>query len=258
MSFFRLLFLHKQKTINKKKNREENFRKKNELASLDLQYIDLILVNQPHPKQIKSNKNSSTMQQEAQIPEVMAESEKIDNEVIIKYINSLEDIKNVNRLSYKNTSAIQENTAAIEELNYNLEQTGKDIKQLKYSLDEVLIYQRQENGNLKREIEGWEQAAVDYFRLLERAINCEADRNQSFLQKILDEFANITVVRGLERVIPRENQHLNEKLHEAVEIEESYEISPGNIIKCKYWGYRVGSHVIEKAKVVIASSPKTK
>ncbi len=197
------------------------------------------------------------MQQEANMSEVIAKAEKIEIESIVEYINSLEDIKNLNRLSYKNTNAIQENTAAIEEFNKNLQKTRKDIEQLKYSLDEMLIYQRQQNGILKREIEEWEQTAVDYFRLLERAIDYEADGNQSLLQKILDEFARIAAVRGLERIIPEANQTLNEKLHEAVDIEESSEISPGNIIKCKGWGYRVGSHVIEKAKVVIANIPAT-
>ncbi|MBW4509115.1 MAG: nucleotide exchange factor GrpE [Scytonematopsis contorta HA4267-MV1] len=251
MNFLWLPSFLRKKTKNR--GEEQPPTKETEFASPDSRCIDLIAVNQPPQKQINQNKNSSEIQQEANMSEVIAKAEKIEMESIVEYINSLENIKSLNRISYKNTSAIQENTAAIKEFNTNLQKTRQDIEQLKYSLDEMLIYQRQQNGTLKREIEEWEQATVDYFRLLERAIDCEADENKSLLQKILDEFAHIATVRGLERIIPEANQTLNEKLHEAIEIEESSEISPRNIIKCKRWGYRVGSHVIEKAKVVIAN-----
>ena len=153
----------------------------------------------------------------------------------------IDDPKQIIRVYYKNTAAIQENSAAVQELH----------DKVKQYLNMILIEERQKNGELQRKNQAWEQAAIDFFRMLERAIDCEKDENKRSIEKILSEFERTVINLGLERIIPQHNESLNEKFHEAVEEEES-DVLPGNILRCAGWGYRIGDNVIEKAKVVVA------
>ncbi len=156
----------------------------------------------------------------------------------------LDDPKQIIRVYYKNTAAIQENSAAVQELH-------NEVKQY---LEIILIEQRQKNGELQRKNQAWEQAAIDFFKTLERAIDCEKDENKRSIEKILSEFERTVINLGLERIIPQHNESLNEKFHEAVEEEES-DVLPGNVLRCAGWGYRIGDNVIQKAKVVVAKAP---
>ncbi|GEM_PF-3420794 len=171
-------------------------------------------------------------------------------EVLTDYIvNSIDidDPKQIIRVYYKNTAAIQENSNAVQKLH--------DI--IKQYLDKILIEQRQKDGELTRKISAWEQAAVDFFILLERAIDCESDDNRRSIERIVSEFERTVINLGLERIIPHNDEPLNEKFHEAVEEEESDTLL-GNILRCSNWGYRIGDNVIQKAKVVIAKAPTEK
>ncbi|MBR8833689.1 MAG: nucleotide exchange factor GrpE [Stigonema ocellatum SAG 48.90 = DSM 106950] len=154
----------------------------------------------------------------------------------------IDDPKQIIRAYYKNTVAIQENSATVQELH----------DKVKQYLDKILIEQRQKDGERERKIQAWEQAAINFFILLERAY--ETDENKRSIEKILSEFERIVINVGLERIIPQHDELLNEKFHEAVEEEES-DILPGNILKCTGWGYRIGDNVIHKAKVVVAKAP---
>lgn len=165
----------------------------------------------------------------------------IDNSV------NIEDPKQIIRVYYKNTVAIQENSAAVQRLYEKFEQ----------NIEKILIEQRQKNGELKRKIQDWEQAAIDFFQLLERAIEYDRSENKQSIEKILSEFERTVINLGLERINPQQNESLNEKFHEAVTEEES-NYPPGNILKCTSWGYRIGDNVIKKAKVVVAKPPTNK
>ncbi len=153
----------------------------------------------------------------------------------------IEDPKQVIRMYYKNTVAIQENSTAVQELH----------DKVKQYLDKILIEQRQKEGEFQRKIQAWEQSAIDFFGLLERAIDCENDENRQLIEKILSEFERTVFNLGLERIIPQYDESLNEKFHEAVEEEES-DIVLGNILRCTECGYRIGENVFQKAKVVVA------
>ncbi len=180
--------------------------------------------------------------------------EKLNNSIetsIVEALNNyiatsidLDDPKQIVRVYYKNTAAIQENSSAVQELH----------NKVKQYLDKILIEQRQKDGELLRKIQAWEQAAIEFFRMLERAIDCETDENKRSIEKILSEFERTVINLGLERIIPQHNESLNEKFHEAVEEEES-DIVPGNILRCAGWGYRIGDNIIQKAKVVVAKAP---
>ena len=156
----------------------------------------------------------------------------------------IEDPKQIIRTYYKNTVAVQENSTAVQELH----------DKVKQYLDKILIEQRQKDGELQRKILAWEQAAIDFFGLLERAIDCENHENRRSIEKILSEFERTVFNLGLERIIPQYDESLNEKFHEAVEEEES-DLVLGNILRCIEWGYRIGENVFQKAKVVVAKTP---
>lgn len=167
-------------------------------------------------------------------------------ETLNNYIHTsveLDDPKQIIRAYYKNTSAIQENSATVQQV----------YEKFAQNLEKILIEQRQKNGELQRKVQNWEQAAVDFFSLLERAIDCEPKENQQLIEKILSEFERTVINLGLERIIPQDNESLNEKFHEAVAEEES-ELAPGQILKCVSWGYRIGDNVIQKASVVVAKA----
>jgi len=157
----------------------------------------------------------------------------------------IEDPKQIIRVYYKNTVAIQENSTAVQELH----------DKVKQYLDKILIEQRQKDGELQRKIQAWEQASIDFFGLLERAIDCENNENRRLIEKILSEFERTVFNLGLERIIPQHDESLNEKFHEAVE-EEKSDVLPGNILRCIGWGYRIGDNVFQKAKVVVAKAPE--
>lgn len=183
----------------------------------------------------------------------------LHNEQLINSINeflhSIEDAKKISRVYYKNTVAIEENSAIIKELHIHLEQRIGAIDEIRKSIEEMLIKQRQENGQLRRKANEWEQITVDFFQLLERAIDTEKDGNKALVKKIINEFDRLVKIQGIDRIIPQPNEPINEKFHEGVGVEESSDIWEGNILRCTQWGYRSGYNVIEKAKVVVAKNP---
>ncbi|NMF63781.1 nucleotide exchange factor GrpE [Brasilonema octagenarum] len=174
--------------------------------------------------------------------------EKSIKESLNEYVS--EQIK-IQRASYTNTNAILDNTAAIKELNEKLEYTLAELNDFKNSVENMLVEQRQKNGELQRKINYWEQSAIEFFRLLERAVDYETDEHKLLINRILDGYNGIFMNLGMERIIPQEKESLSEKFHEAIDEEES-DIIPGNIVRCISWGYKIGDKVLEKAKVVVA------
>lgn len=175
-------------------------------------------------------------------------------EIFNKYID---EQKKLQRTYYTNTNAILDNSTAVKELYNKLEQTLGELDDFRNSMEKMLIEQRQINGQLQRKINHWEQAATEFFCLLERAVDYETDENMRLINRILDGFTRIVINLGMERIIPQQNELLNENVHEAIDEEES-NITAGNIVKCVNWGYKIGDKILEKAKVVVAKSPVQK
>ncbi|MBW4632466.1 MAG: nucleotide exchange factor GrpE [Iphinoe sp. HA4291-MV1] len=175
-------------------------------------------------------------------------------ESLNKYID---EQKKIQRAYYTNTNAIIDNSASVKELSNKLEQTLGELNDFKNSVEKMLMEQRQKNGELQRKINHWEQAATEFFHLLERAVDYETDEHKLLINRILDGFYHIVINLGMERIIPQSNESFNESFHEAIDEEES-EIIPGNVVRCISWGYRIGDKLIEKAKVVVAKLPAHK
>jgi molecular chaperone GrpE (heat shock protein) len=178
----------------------------------------------------------------------------IETSIVETFNKYIEEQKKLQRTYYTNTNAILDNSIAVKELYDKLEQTLAELDNFRNSVEKMLMEQRQINGELQRKINHWEQAATEFFCLLERAVDYETDENTRLINRILDGFARIVMNVGMERIIPQPNESLNENFHEAIAEEESNMI-PGNIVKCVSWGYKIGDKMIEKAKVVVAKSP---
>lgn len=168
---------------------------------------------------------------------------------------SIDEIKKVGREYYKNTAAIQDNSTFVKELYEKIDRSGDALLELRKPLEELLIRQRQENGNLQRKIEAWQTAAIGFFKMLERAIDYEKkEKNKRLLEKVISEFERNLMNLGLERIIPQIDEPVNEVFHEVIEEIESNEAAPGNILKCYSWGYRIGDTVLDRAQVALAQS----
>ena len=171
---------------------------------------------------------------------------------------STEELKKLGREYYRNTTAIQDNSAAVKELHETLSQKKGELGEIRKNIEEILIKQRQETGNLRREVEDWQRAAIEFFRMLERALDYEKNAaNRQLIEKITSEFSRSVTTLGLERIMPQADEAIEEKLHEAVGEEESASVQSGNITRCITWGYRIGANVIERALVIIAKETKT-
>ncbi|MBW4619239.1 MAG: nucleotide exchange factor GrpE [Cyanosarcina radialis HA8281-LM2] len=168
---------------------------------------------------------------------------------------SIDEIKKVGREYYKNTAAIQDNSVFVKELYEKIDRSDNGLIELRKYLEELLIKQRQENGNLQRKIESWQTAAIGFFQMLERAIDYEKkEKNKRLLEKIITEFERSLMNLGLERIIPQVNEPINEIFHEVVDEIESNEVVSGTILKCYSWGYRIGDTVLDRAQVALAQS----
>ncbi|MBW4503671.1 MAG: nucleotide exchange factor GrpE [Scytonema hyalinum WJT4-NPBG1] len=178
----------------------------------------------------------------------------IETSIVETFNKYIDEQKKLQRTYYTNTNAILDNSIAVKELYDKLEQTLAELDNFRNSVEKMLMEQRQINGELQRKINHWEQAATEFFCLLERAVDYETDENTRLINRILDGFARIVINLGMERIIPQPNESLNENFHEAIAEEES-NIIPGKIVKCVSWGYKIGDKMIEKAKVVVAKSP---
>ncbi|NMG20796.1 hypothetical protein [Brasilonema bromeliae] len=121
-------------------------------------------------------------------------------EFLNKYVD---EQKKIQRLYYTKTNAIIDNTTASQELYHKLEQTLEELDSLKNSVENMLMEQRQKNGELQRKINCWEQSAIDFFRLLERAVDYETDERRLLINRILYGFNDLVNNLGIERIIPQ-------------------------------------------------------
>jgi molecular chaperone GrpE (heat shock protein) len=177
----------------------------------------------------------------------------IENSIVETLNKYIDEQKKLQRVYYTNTNAVLDNSTAIKELYDKLEQTLAELSDFRNSVETMLMEQRQKNGELQRKIHHWEYTTMEFFRLLERAVDYETDENKRLINRILDGFAASVMNLGMERIIPKADELLNESFHEAVDEEES-DIIPGNIVRCVSWGYKIGDKLLEKAKVVVAKS----
>lgn len=164
---------------------------------------------------------------------------------------------------YFNTNAeeVKNNTEELKNLKEQLSETKELINDsLKQQLEETnenfkkSIDLRQSKGELRREIEKWQNFAVDFFDNLERmSLLSKDDKYKEAVEKVIEDFNRSVNNLGLERIIPSKGDDLKEELHEANE-KESADVEPGKVIECKKWGYKINGKLYkdQRAKVFVA------
>lgn len=119
-----------------------------------------------------------------------------DQEFVGILPKAIDDLKRVGREYYNNTAAIQDNSASVEQLHNRIKQEIRSFVESNKSLENLLIEVRQEKGNLQRELENWQESTIEFFQLLERALEQQNPDVQESLQKNLKEFERIVNKRG--------------------------------------------------------------
>lgn len=180
-----------------------------------------------------------------------------DQEFVGILPKAIDDLKRVGREYYNNTAAIQDNSVFVEKLHNGIEREFSRFVESNKSLENLLIEVRQEKGNLQRELENWQESTIEFFQLLERALELQQNPDvQESLKKNLKEFERIVNKRGFYRIAPTPQDKFDEIQHEWKGKESSSEVEPGNILKCERWGYKSGAKVLQLAEVILAIAPE--
>lgn len=117
---------------------------------------------------------------------------------------------------------------------------------------------RVELALLQREIDAWKQMGMDYFAMLQRGIEQygEEDPRGMALLRDAEIFARFCAGRGLERITATAGDPLVTELYQVIDEEASTAVAPGAILCCEEWGYRSGTEVYKRARVVLAKAPE--
>lgn len=124
--------------------------------------------------------------------------------------------------------------------------------------EDILGGERQEKGNLNRELEAWSEAAIKYFRSLESLLKMDGlpPEQKTLVEKQVNTLEQIIGPLGLEVIRPGANDLFNEHVHRIVGEEQATEfVEPDHIFRCTSWGFRKGATVLQSAEVVLAEAP---
>ncbi|HLO84788.1 MAG TPA: nucleotide exchange factor GrpE [Nostocaceae cyanobacterium] len=167
------------------------------------------------------------------------------------------------RQSVKEASVIEQNTEAAKTLKHSIDDTKKlidelliqQLQEMKQQLQEIRAG-RQEQGNLRREIESWQNSAIDFLSVLETTITLPGlhPEYQKAVEKLTTTFSKTVEKQGIQIIRPNSNDEFDYIQHIAQE-EESQTVTPGNIIRCEAWGYKINGKVVQAAKVIVAKAP---
>jgi len=173
---------------------------------------------------------------------------------------------------HQNNIIVETNTSSVKELNENLLKTrgfmeeilNCQLQEMKIQLKD-LMDQRQDLGSLRREIESWQDFAVEFFQYMERTLeivpNSDGESDQSAKQitsKLVKDFEKFVNRFGLERIFPSPGDDLDENFHKAVDERVSTDVQPGKILGCKTWGYRINGKLYKnkRSEVIVVQAPK--
>lgn len=170
----------------------------------------------------------------------------------------IDEVKKVSRVYYNNTSAIQENSESVQKLHNSIEQEIGKLVESNKNIEKILIEMRQEKRQLQDELDNWNQSCIEFFELLKRGWETEENNEcRNVFEKNIQEFEFIVKKRGFSPIKPSKTNKFDEAEHEFKDDEESSDVSPGYILRCKRWGYRSGSKVLRRAEVILAKKPET-
>lgn len=166
---------------------------------------------------------------------------------------ALEEVRKLGREYYRNTTAIQDNSAAVRQLNEDLDHKVNELLLLRKPLEEMLIQQRQENMTLRAELQDWQKTVVQHFEYLDRSSNLDDmdDLKRETYLKTARDFARDLRPLGFEVIEPKPGEPFNESLHEW-KGEKDSELPAEQIVSVDGSGFRIGNRCIKLAPVFVS------
>lgn len=162
---------------------------------------------------------------------------------------TLEEIRKLGREYYRNTSAIQDNSSAVKQLNEDL------INRFLKPLEELLFEQRQESMVVRAELSAWQNAVVRYFEYLERSIYIEGidEIRQELYIKAAKDLSRELKPLGFEIIQPKPGERFDENIHDCKGTVES-DLPLDYIVSVESIGFCIGGNCIKAAPVFISRS----
>jgi len=113
---------------------------------------------------------------------------------------------------------------------------------------------RLEYESSQKQINAWEDVAVDYLDYLQRLLEQDSvgESETAVIKRAADIFSRFISSRSLERIMPLEGDPFMFEMHQAVGEQHNDTVEPGFVLKCEEWGYRSGTVIKKKAKVILA------
>ena len=169
---------------------------------------------------------------------------------------TLEEVRKLGREYFRNSSAIQENSATVKHLNDELSRRIESLLPLQKPLEELLFHQRQEAILLRAELEHWQKAVVNHFEYLERSVNLDgvADGLRATFRKTANDFARELKPLGFEIINPQPGDMFDEHFHEWKNDIVTAQ-PPDQIMIVESIGFRIGSRCVKSAAVTVSRLP---
>lgn len=176
---------------------------------------------------------------------------KHDLDAIETLPGALEEVRKLGREYYRNTSAIQENSAFVKEL-------ANEFLPLKKPLDELLIERRQELMSVKSELTEWQKVAIRHVEYLYRSFNLDGidEVQRMTYQKAANDYIRELKPLGFETIEPKIGDQFDEHFHECRQEVVSEDLSSGQIVSVEGVGFCLQGRCYKPAPVVIAKTAK--
>ncbi|MEH2317861.1 hypothetical protein [Nostoc sp.] len=85
-----------------------------------------------------------------------------DRELVGILPKAIDELRRVGTTYNKNTYALEENSERVEKLQNGIEQEIRGLVESNKSIEKILIELRQDNGNLQRQLDGWDQSTMKW------------------------------------------------------------------------------------------------
>ncbi|MEH2255957.1 hypothetical protein [Nostoc sp.] len=109
-----------------------------------------------------------------------------DQEFVGVLPKAIDELKRVGRAYLTNTAAIEENSEQVKKLHNDIEQEIRGLVESNNSIAKELMELRQEKGNFKRDLNNWNESAIEFFQILERGLeNEENNERRNVMEKNL-------------------------------------------------------------------------
>lgn len=173
------------------------------------------------------------------------------------------EFDDLRRDSFKLRTALADASDAIgqanKELSDQLQRTSEELRRTIGYLDkqldvhEQLIEERLRTARLTQELNSWKRFALAYAQTLERTLAhpCLTDAYRDAAATLLHDFRRIVGPLGIDLIIPLQGDPFDERVHQSIGVEQVTGIPPFSVARCESWGFRDGSVVLERARVVV-------